>query len=93
LIDWPQTGDETVQFQLPGKPQYTELRFGMNLDAVHEEDLGQCALRTSEDSQTPRYPPLRNPHRRRHLVFLATMDRSMIWKPRSPVRQRPMASS
>lgn len=72
LIDWPQSGDETVQFQLPGKPQNTDLRFGMNLDAVHEDDLGQCALRSGEEVPSPRY--IRRCETRIagvHLVFLA----------------------
>ncbi|MBO6674870.1 MAG: hypothetical protein JJ908_01970 [Rhizobiales bacterium] len=55
MIDWPQTDDETLFFQLPGKPQNTDLRFGMQADAVHEDDLGQCALRSSEDTPMPRY--------------------------------------
>ncbi len=55
LIDWPQTEDGALMFQLPGKPQNTDLRFAMDVDALDESDLGQCALRTSDDTPTPRY--------------------------------------
>lgn len=60
LIDWPRAeeGDEATQaliFQLPGKPQRTDFQFGMSLDAVAEDDLGQCALRASDEDPMPRY--------------------------------------
>ncbi|MFN3171465.1 MAG: peptidoglycan-binding domain-containing protein [Hyphomicrobiales bacterium] len=56
LIDWPRVEEnETLMFQLPGKPQRTDFQFGMDLDAVAEDDLGQCALRASEEDPMPRY--------------------------------------
>lgn len=60
LIDWPRAeeGDdatEALMFQLPGKPQRTDFQFGMSLDAVAGDDLGQCALRASDEDPMPRY--------------------------------------
>lgn len=56
LIDWPQAEDgEALVFQLPGKPQRTDFQFEMDVDAIAEDDLGQCALRASGDEPMPRY--------------------------------------
>lgn len=56
LIDWPRTEDgDELTFQLPGKPQRTDFHFGMDFGGVAEDDLGQCALRTSGNDPMPRY--------------------------------------
>ena len=62
LLDWPQdeggadtTDEPELVFQLPGKPQRTDLQFGMPFAVVSRDDLGECALRAEGEGDFPRH--------------------------------------